>query len=97
MTIKTLLSGAVTSFTLLATPLSAFGTTYGNEDCNNDVSFLEENDIICTAVFSETNIWDFLNTLPRRITFDELVALNPLLIIEDYDTIITGITFVRVQ
>ncbi|EBA13750.1 hypothetical protein RCCS2_07674 [Roseobacter sp. CCS2] len=84
-------------FALFATPLSAFGTTYGNEDCNNDAIFLEENDIVCTAVFSETNIWDFLNNLPRRITFDELVELNPLLIIEDFDTILTGITFVRVQ
>lgn len=88
---------AFMSVALLATPLNAFGTTYGSEDCNNDPSFLEQNDIVCTAVFSDTNIWDFLNNLPRRITFDELVALNPQLVIEDYETILSGITFVRVQ
>ena len=97
MTRKLFRSGAILALALVSTPLSAFETSYGNEDCNNEASFLEENDIICTAVFSEINVWDFLNSLPRRISFDELVALNPLLVLEDFDTIITGITFVRVQ
>ncbi|PJI86241.1 hypothetical protein BC777_2609 [Yoonia maricola] len=94
---KFLRSGAAIPLALLAAPLSAFGTTYGNEACNNDTSYLEENGIVCTAVFSDTNVWDFLNNLQRRITFDELVALNPLLEIEGYDTVLIGITFVRVQ
>lgn len=97
MSIKQLQTAAMLAFALAATPLSAFGTSYGNEECNNDPSFLEENGIICTAVFSETNVWDFVNSLPRRVSLDDLIALNPLLVIEDYDTIITGITFVRVQ
>ena len=97
MSYPTLHSMAFMSFALLATPVNAFGTTYGSNDCNNDPSFLEENGIVCTAVFSDTNVWDFLNGLPRRITYDELVDLNPLLVIEDYETILTGITFVRVQ
>ncbi len=89
----------------LAAPLSAenhvaqgaFGVTYGNDDCNNDPAFLEENEITCTAVFAETNVWDFLNNLPRRISLETLIALNPSLNIEGYDTILGGITFVRVQ
>ena len=76
---------------------SGFGTVYGSEACNNDPDFLTDNDIVCTAVFSSTNVWDFLNGLERRITFDELVALNPALVIETYDTVINGITFVRVR
>ena len=92
-------------FALFATPLiaenhttqGAFGVTYGNEDCNNDASFLTENAIVCTAVFSETNVWDFLNNLPRRISLDQLVALNPGLDIQDYETVLSGITFVRVR
>lgn len=101
-----ILRGLALTFLLVSTtPLSAenhiaqsgFGVTYGSEACNNDANFLTENDIVCTAVFSETNIWDFLNTLTRRITFEELVALNPELVIEDYETVLGGITFVRVQ
>ena len=97
MTRKFVRIGAVVDLALVSPPLSAFNTIYGNDDCNNDATFLEENGIVCTAVFSETDIWDFLNNLQRRITFDELVALIPLLEIESYDTILTGITFVRVQ
>ncbi len=88
---------AFMSLALLAAPLAAFGVIYGSDDCNNDPGFLEQNDIVCTAVFSDTSVWDFLNNLPRRITYDELIALNPLLVIEDYETVLTGITFVRVQ
>lgn len=92
-----LLSMALISAPLSTSAQSAFDVTYGSEDCNNDASFLTENDIVCTAVFSETNVWDFLNNLPRRISFDELVSLNPELEIEDYETVLTGITFVRVR
>lgn len=83
--------------TAFAQGQSGFGTVYGSEACNNDPDYLNDNDILCTAVFSSTNVWDFLNSLQRRITFDELVALNPDLVIESYDTVITGITFVRVR
>ncbi len=74
-----------------------FGVIYGNDECNRDADFLTENGIVCTAVFSDTNVWDFLNNLPRRIDLDEMIALNPNFLIVEYDTIITGITFVRVQ
>lgn len=70
---------------------------YGNDECNNSPSYLKENDLACVAVFSDTNVWDLLDGLPRRITLDTFVELNPLLIDVDYDTVITGITFVRVQ
>ena len=89
-------------FAFLAAPSNAaaqgaFGVTYGSDDCNNDPNFLEENGIVCTAVFTETNVWDFLNGLPRRISLEELVDLNPGLSIEDFETVLGGITFVRVQ
>lgn len=75
-----------------------FGSvTYGNDECNNDPEYLTANDIVCSAVFSNTNVWDFLANLPRSITLAELVRLNPLLEIEDHSTVIGGITFVRVR
>ncbi len=104
MNYSTALSSAFITFALLASPViaenhvAAFGATvYGNEDCNNDADFLTENGIVCTAVFSSTNVWDFLNNLQRRITLPELVDLNPNLEIVDFETVINGITFVRVR
>lgn len=104
MNYSALMSSAFVAFALLSSPASAenhvaaFGATvYGNEDCNNDADFLTENGIICTVVFSSTNVWDFLNNLQRRITLPELVGLNPALEIVDFETVIDGITFVRVR
>ena len=74
-----------------------FGVIYGNDDCNNDADFLTENGIVCTAVFSDISVWDFLNGLPRRIDLDEMIELNPQFLIVEYDTILTGFTFIRVQ
>ena len=80
-----------------ASAQSAFGVQYGSDDCNNEPAFLTANDIVCTAVFASTNVWDFLDNLPRRITLDELNALNPALGEVTYDSVIEGITFVRVR
>lgn len=97
---------ALVSFALLSTAASAEnhvaqdaagGVTYGNEDCNNDPSYLTANDISCMAVFSNTSVWDFLENLPRRISLATLIELNPSLDIEDHDTVLTGISFVRVR
>lgn len=74
-----------------------FGVQYGNDACSNDADYLQENDIVCAAVFSETKVWDFLEALPRRISLEELIALNPALEIVDNESTITGITFVRVR
>lgn len=77
---------------------SGFGAvTYGSDDCNNDPEYLTNNNISCTAIFSDTNVWDFLNNLPRRITLETLVELNPRLGEVDYNSVLGGITFVRVQ
>lgn len=76
---------------------SPFGVLYGNDDCNNDADFLTENNIICAAVFSNTTVWDFLNNLQRRIALETLVELNPSLGTLEFETVLTGITFVRVQ
>lgn len=75
----------------------AFGVKYGSEDCNNTPEFMSQNDITCTAVFSDVRVWDFLEGLPRRIPLDMLIELNPDLEIADFETILTGITFVRVR
>lgn len=99
-------SFALMAFAMLSTTALAenhvdqplFGSvTYGNDECNNDPEYLTDNNIICAAVFSNTNVWDFLANLPRSITLAELVRLNPLLEIEDHSTVISGITFVRVR
>ena len=76
---------------------SGFGVTYVSQECNNEPVYLTDNDIVCTAVFADTNVWDFLNGLPRRITLDELAELNPGLEEVGYETVISGITFVRVR
>lgn len=97
---------AMISVACLSTPAIAeshvadgggFGVTYASEDCNNDPGYLTANDILCTAVFSDTNVWDFLDGLPRRISLEELADLNPGLGPIDYETVIGGITFVRVR
>lgn len=76
---------------------SGSGVSYGSEECRNDPAYLTENDIACTAVFASTDTWDFLNNLPRRITLDEMNELNPELGEVTYETVIEGITFVRVR
>ena len=76
---------------------SGFGVSYGSEECNNEPTYLTANDIDCTAVFAATNVWDFLDNLPRRIDLDELNTLNPELGELTYDSVIEGITFVRVR
>ena len=76
---------------------TSFGVRYGSDACNNEPTYLTENDIDCTAVFAATNVWDFLNNLPRRISLEELNELNPALGVVTYDTVIEGITFVRVR
>ena len=76
----------------------SFGApAYASEDCNNEPEYLQANRISCVAVFAETNVWDFLENLPRRISLAELSELNPRLGPVDYSTVIRGITFVRVQ
>jgi len=80
-----------------ATNEGGFGVKYGDEACNNTPEFMANNDITCTAVFSETNVWDFLEGLPRRIPLETLISLNPALEIEGYETVLSGITFVRVE
>lgn len=88
---------------VLATPPAiaqssgGFGVVYLSEECNNDADYLTEREIVCTAVFSDTNVWDFLNGLPQRITLEELDELNPRLTDVSYETIISGISFVRVR
>ena len=76
---------------------SGFGVQYASDDCNHEPSYLEANEITCRTVFAATSVWDFLNGLPRRITLEELAELNPNLEEVTYDTVIPGITFVRVR
>lgn len=106
MNYPALLGSALISIALLIAPASAEnhieqpsgnGATYGSEECNNDADYLTENNILCTAIFSDTRVWDFLNNMPRRITLAELAEFNPQLGEIDHDTILTGITFVRVR
>jgi len=94
------------SLVMVAMPLNAenhivqpsFGApAYASNDCNNEPDYLEANKISCVAVFAETNVWDFLENLPRRISLATLTELNPRLGPIDYTTLIKGITFVRVQ
>lgn len=88
------------SLAVIAAPVAAqgnFGVRYGSEECNNEPTYLTANDITCATVFAATNVWDFLENLPRRITLDELNALNPDLGELTYDSVIDGITFVRVR
>ena len=73
------------------------GVRYGSEDCNNDPNYLIENDILCSAVFSNTNVADYLDSLARRIPISMFAELNPLLGTIDRDTIIEGITILRVR
>ncbi|MDP5084549.1 MAG: hypothetical protein NWQ23_03940 [Yoonia sp.] len=73
------------------------GVRYGNDDCNNSPSYLAANDISCTAIFSDINVWDFLNNLPRRISLETLIELNPSLGTVDYNTVLKGMMFVRVR
>jgi len=96
----TRLAGIFAATTIIGTTAvaqSGFGVRYGSQECNNEPAYLTENEITCTAVFAATDAWDFLNNLPRRITLDELNALNPDLGEVTYDTVIEGITFVRVR
>ena len=105
MKYSTLVSAALIAVASLATTVNAenhvglFGgeTTYASEECNKDPEYLTENDIVCTAVFSSTRVWDFLDNLQRRITLPELAELNPGLGEIDFETVISGITFVRVR
>lgn len=105
MNYTTLVSSALIAVASLTTPVLAenhvaqFGgsTVYASEECNKDPDYLTENDIVCTAIFSSTRVWDFLDNLPRRISLTELAELNPGLGEIDYETVIGGITFVRVR
>ena len=88
----------ILSMACLAAPAmaqSSFGVSYGSEECNNEPAYLTANDITCATVFASTNVWDFLDNLPRRITLEELNELNPVLGEPTYDSVINGITFVR--
>jgi len=77
---------------------SGFGApAYGSEHCNNEPEYLAANNISCVAVFADTNVWDLLESLPRRISLAALNDLNPLLGPVDYASVIKGITFVRVR
>ncbi len=76
---------------------TSFGVRYGSEACNNEPAYLTENGIECAAVFASTDVWNFLNNLPRRISLEEMNELNPALGEVTYDTVIEGITFVRVR
>ena len=81
----------------IAQSSGGFGVVYLSEECNNDPEYLTERNIVCEAVFSDTNVWDFLNGLTQRISLEELDELNPRLIDVSYETILTGISFVRVR
>lgn len=106
MTYPTLHLMAWLSLVMVALPSNAenhiiqpsFGApAYASNDCNNEPEYLETNNISCVAVFAETNVWDFLESLPRRISLATLTELNPRLGPVDYTTLIKGITFIRVQ
>ena len=73
------------------------GVAYGHPACNSDSTELSEAKVQCTAIFSDTSVWDFLNGLTQRITLEEMNEFNPALGTVTYDTIIGGLTFVRVQ
>jgi len=105
MKYSTLVGSALIAVASLSTAVSAenhvtlFGgaTVYASDECNKDPQYLTDNDIVCTAVFSNVRVWDFLESLPRRITLAELAELNPDLGEIDFETVIGGITFVRVR
>jgi len=76
----------------------SFGApAYASDDCNHEAEYLETNNISCVAIFADTNVWDFLENLPRRISLATLTDLNPRLGPVEYTTVIKGITFVRVR
>ncbi len=73
------------------------GIKYGSDDCNNDAAFLTENGIVCSAIFSDTSVADFLDNLPRSITIAMFMELNPRLGPLEFDSVLTGISMLRVR
>lgn len=70
---------------------------YGSDECNNDPDYLNENGILCAAVFSDVSVGDYLNTLSPRISLSMLAELNPRIENVDRNTVIGGITILRVR
>ena len=70
---------------------------YGSDDCNNDPGYMSENNILCAAIFSDTSVGDYLNSLPGRVTLSMFAELNPRLGTIDHNTVIKGITILKVR
>lgn len=70
---------------------------YGSDACNNDPEYLSANNITCSAVFSTTNVADFIGSLTRSMPLSMFAELNPRLGPIDRDTALEGILILRIR